>query len=319
MIPTVFIVSLIVFFMIRLIPGTIVDAMVAQQHRMGGGAVALDRAVIEHELGLDVPILTQYGRWIGFLPQDDGSFSGIFQGDLGTSLWRDTPVLEEIAFRWPVTLELGLLGLIVAQLIALPVGVYSALRQDTGGDYIARSFAIFCIAVPGFWLGTLVIVFPSIWWGYSPPFMLIPFTEDPIGNLKMFIIPAIILGMAMSGTTMRMTRTMMLEVLRQDYIRTAWAKGLRERVVILRHALKNALIPVITVIGWEVPVILGGTVIIEQIFSLPGMGRLLLDATLMRDYPIVSGVTFIFAFGMVFIILMVDLTYGFLDPRVHYK
>jgi len=318
-IPTVFMVSIIIFFLVRFIPGSIVDAMVGQQMMGGGGSVALDRAVIEHELGLDVPILTQYGRWIGVWPGEDGSFSGIFQGDLGTSLWKDTPVLEEIAARWPVTLELGLMGLIIAQLIALPIGIYSALRQDTWGDYIGRSFAILCIAVPGFWLATIIIVFPSIWWGYSPPIMLIRFTEDPIGNLRMFIVPAIVLGMAISGSTMRMTRTMMLEVLRQDYIRTAWAKGLRERVVILRHALKNALIPVITVIGYWVPVMIGGTVIIEQIFGLPGMGRLLLDATQNRDYTIVSGVTLIFAFGMVFINLMIDLTYAYLDPRVHYK
>ncbi len=319
MIPTVFIVSVLIFFMIRLIPGSIVDAMVAQQQSMGGGTVALDRAVIEHELGLDVPILTQYGRWIGVVAQADGNFSGLFQGNLGTSLWKQTPVIDEIAFRWPVTLELAFLALIVAQLIGVPVGIYSALRQDTWGDYIARSFAILCISIPGFWLGTLVIVFPSIWWNYTPPLMLIRFTEDPIGNLGMFIIPATILGMVMSGSTMRMTRTMMLEVLRQDYIRTAWAKGLRERVVIIRHALKNALIPVITFIGLWMPYLIGGTVIIEQIFCLPGMGRLMLDATLLRDYPIVSGVTFILAFGLVFINLMVDLTYGFLDPRIHYK
>ena len=311
MIPTVFIVSLIVFFMIRFIPGTIVDAMVAQQQMIGGGVtVSVDRAVIEQALGLDQPILIQYGRWIGNI---------VMHGDLGNSLWRGIPVTEEIAARWPVTFELGLLALIIAQLIALPVGVYSALRQDTWGDYIARSFAILCIAVPSFWLGTMVIVFPSIWWGYSTPIMLIRFTDDPIGNLKMFIIPAIVLGMVMSGGTMRMTRTMMLEVLRQDYIRTAWAKGLRERVVIIRHALRNALIPVITIIGIYMPVMIGGAVIIEQIFCLPGMGRLLINATLMRDYTVVSGVMLFFAVGMVLINLMVDLTYGFLDPRVHYK
>jgi len=184
---------------------------------------------------------------------------------------------------------------------------------------MGRSFAIACIAIPGFWVGTLIVVFPSLWWGYSPPLILIPFTEDPIGNLKMFILPAIVLGMAMAGETMRMTRTMMLEVLRQDYIRTAWAKGLRERVVIIRHALKNALIPVITVIGLWMPVMIGGTVIIEQIFNLPGVGRLFLDATLLRDYPVVSGVAFVFGFGMVFVNLIVDITYGFLDPRVHFK
>ena len=319
-IPTVFLVSLIIFIMIRLIPGTIVDAMVAQHMKGGGhGMVALNRAIIEQELGLNVPILTQYGRWVGVVPQTDGSFSGLFQGDLGNSLWRDITVLEEIAIRWPVTLQLGLMALIVAQLIALPIGIFSALRQDKWGDYIGRSFAILCISVPGFWLGTMVIVFPSIWWGYMPPIMLIPFIDNPMGNLRMFIIPAIVLGMLASGITMRMTRTMMLEVLRQDYIRTAWAKGLRERVVVIRHALKNALIPIVTIIGLQLPVLVGGTVIIEQIFCLPGMGWLFLTATLDRDYTMVSGITLIFGFGIVLINLAIDLTYGFLDPRVHYK
>jgi len=228
-------------------------------------------------------------------------------------------VLEEIATRWPVTLELGFLAFLVAQLIALPIGIYSALRQDTGGDYIARSFAILCIAVPGFWLATMVIVLPSIWWGYSPPIMLIRFTEDPIGNLGMFIVPAIILGMAMSGLTMRMTRTMMLEVLRQDYIRTAWSKGLRERAVTLRHALKNALIPVITIIGPQLAVMIGGAIIIEQIFGLPGIGLLFLRSLTVRDYPMVSGIMLFLGGAIVFINLAVDLTYAYLDPRVHYK
>jgi len=310
MIPTLFIVSLVIFLLIRLIPGSIVDAMIGQQEAISGGGIHVDRAAIEEALGLDLPMLTQYGRWMGGI---------ILHGDLGNSLWRDTSVLEELAARWPVTVELGLLGLIIGQLIALPIGVYSALRQDTWGDYVGRSFAIACIAIPGFWVGTLIVVFPSLWWGYSPPLILIPFFEDPIGNLGMFILPAIVLGMAMAGETMRMTRTMMLEVLRQDYIRTAWAKGLRERVIVIRHALKNALIPVITIVGLWMPVMIGGTVIIEQIFNLPGVGRLFLDATLLRDYPVVSGVAFVFGFGMVFINLMVDITYGFLDPRVHYR
>jgi len=322
LIPTMFIASLIIFLIIRLIPGDIIDSMVAQQRvgGGGGGASALTRAALEKALGMDVSIPVQYGRWIGVIPGADGSFSGIFQGNLGNSLWQENmPVTELISEKLPVTFELGLLAFIIAQIIALPIGIYSALRQDTWGDYIARSFAIFCIAVPGFWLATIIIVFPSIWWGYSPPFMLIPFTDDPIGNLKMFIIPAIVLGMVMSGGTMRITRTMMLEVLRQDYIRTAWAKGLRERVVVIRHALKNAFIPVITVIGYQVPIMIGGAVIIEQIFNLPGMGRLLLDATLGRDYTIVSGVMLVLGGVIVLVNLMVDLTYGYLDPRVHYK
>ena len=314
LIPTLLLVTLLIFFLIYLIPGDIIDAMQAQTPDE-----RLDRALLERELGLDKPLIVQYGRWVGIAPQADGSLSGLLQGDFGISWWRKTPVLKLVALSWPVTLQLGLMGLIISQLIAFPVGIYSALRQDKWGDYISRSFAILCISIPGFWLGTLVIVFPSIWWNYTPSLMIIRFTDDPIGNLKMFIIPAIIVGMAMAGALMRMTRTMMLEVLRQDYIRTAWAKGLRERVVTLRHALKNALIPVITLIGLQMPLLMGGTVIIEQIFSLPGMGRLILSATLHRDEPLIGGLMFIFAGVLVLINLMVDLTYAYLDPRVHFK
>lgn len=305
-IPTVLIVSLIVFFMIRLIPGSIVDTMVAQYQYV----TQLDKQAIEHSLGFDVPLIVQYGRWIGQI---------FLHGDLGKSLWTKTPIINEIKARWPVTLELGILGIIIAQLIALPVGIYSAIRQDRPGDYFARSFAILLIAIPNFWVATMVIVFPSLWWGYMPSIRLIRFTADPIGNLKMFIIPAIVLGMEFSGMTMRMTRTMMLEVLRQDYIRTAWAKGLEERVVIMRHALKNALIPVITIIGWQLPVLIGGTVIIENIFQLPGMGQLIINATQQRDYTVVSAVLFLFAFVILLINLLVDMTYAFLDPRIHFK
>ncbi len=307
LIPTLFLASLILFFVIRLIPGDIVGIIAGQMSQFGG---TVDRAAIAHTLGLDVPIFVQYGRWIGNI---------IMRGDFGASLWRNIPVTEEILTRWPVTLELGLMGLIISQIIALPIGIYSALRQDTWSDYITRSLAIIFMAVPSFWIATMVVVFPSIWWGWSPPIRFIPFTEDPIANLNMLIIPAIIVGMGIAGVVMRMTRTMMLEVLRQDYIRTAWAKGLRERVVILRHALKNALIPVITIIGLQAPILMGGTVIIEQIFSLPGMGRLILSATLHRDETLIGGIMFIFAAVLMLINLVVDLTYAYLDPRVHFK
>ena len=306
--------TLLIFFLIRLMPGDIVDRLQGQSID-----VKLDRATIERKLGLDASAIIQYGRWMGLTPQVDGSFSGILQGDLGISWWQGTPVVQLLAARWMVTLELGILGLIIAQLIALPIGIYSALRQDTWGDYIGRSFAILCISVPYFWVGTLVIVFPSIWWNYMPPLMLIPFTEDIIGNLRMFIVPALVLAMALGGMIMRMTRTMVLVVLRQDYIRTAWAKGLSERIVILRHALKNAAIPVITLIGLQVPFVIGGTVIIEQIFSLPGMGRLILDATLFRDQPLISGIILLFSVVLMLINLLVDLTYAYLDPRIRYR
>jgi len=314
-IPILFLATILIFLLVYLIPGDIIQAILSKSVTEG----QVDRAALEHAMGLDAPIYVQYGRWLGVVPQMDGNFSGVFQGDLAVSWWRKMPVIYLITQSLPVTLELGIMALIVAQLIALPIGVWSALRQDKWGDYVGRSFAILCISVPGFWLGTMVVVFPSIWWDYMPSIMLVHFTEDPIGNLKMFIIPAIILGMALAGTTMRMTRTMMLEVLRQDYIRTAWAKGLRERTVVIRHALKNALIPVITMIGIQMPIMVGGAVIVEQIFCLPGMGRLMIAALFNRDQPLLLGITLFFSVALVLINLMVDLTYGYLDPRTHLK
>jgi len=312
-IPTLFLVSILTFLLVHLIPGDIIDAMQSVPD------IALDRAMLERQMGLDAPVYVQYGRWLGVVPQMDGNLSGVFQGNLGWSFVQREPAGTLVAIAWPVTLELGFMGLIIAQLIALPIGIYSALRQDKWGDYIGRSFAIGCISIPNFWVATLVIVLPAIWWGYMPPIMVIPFTEDPIGSLKMFILPAITLGMAMSGATMRIARTQMLEVLRQDYIRTAWAKGLRERVVILRHALKNALIPIITGIGLQVPILVGGVVIIENIFMLPGMGRLVFDAIMQRDKLLICGVVLVFSVILVLTNLIVDLTYGFLNPRVRYK
>jgi peptide/nickel transport system permease protein len=318
-VPTVLLISLIIFFMIRLIPGDVIDAMAARLSAGGGGTLTVNRAALEHSLGMDVPIFTQYGRWLGVVPGPDGGLKGLFQGYLGTSLLERVPVHEQIRARWPITLELSFLGLIIAQLIALPIGIYSALRQETWADYAGRSFAILCIAVPYFWLATMAIVFFSMWWGYMPPLRVIPFFQRPLRNLRMFLLPAFILGVAISGTTMRMTRTMMLEVLRQDYIRTAWSKGLKEKIVVTRHALKNALIPIVTIVGSHLPTLIGGTVIIETIFLLPGMGRLLVEATQYRDYPVVSGVMILFGVGLVLINLAVDLTYAYLDPRIRYK
>lgn len=306
-IPTLFIFTLVVFVVIRFIPGSIIDLIAAEMNRVG---VTADRALIAHQLGLDVPIYVQYGRWLGDL---------VLHGNLGTSMWRNTPVLEEILARWPVTLELSIFALILSQLIALPIGIFSALRQDTAGDYAARSFAILCIAVPSFWLATLVMVFPSIWWGYMPPIIYTRFFRDPVSNLQMFIIPSAVLSMALAGGTMRYIRTMMLEVLRQDYVRTAWAKGLRERVVVSRHALRNALIPVVTVIGAQIPFLISGEVIIEQIFALPGMGRQIIDAVLFRDYPLIVGNMLFFGVGLLLINLVVDVSYAFLDPRIRYQ
>ncbi|MDE0229132.1 MAG: ABC transporter permease [Spirochaetaceae bacterium] len=196
---------------------------------------------------------------------------------------------------------------------------YSAVRQYTAADYVGRSVAVMGLATPNFWLGTMVMIYPAIWWAWSPPMELIPLAQDPLGNLGMFLIPSLILGTYLAASTMRMTRTMMLEVLRQDYIRTAWAKGLLERSVILRHAVKNAIIPVVTLVGMQLPILVGGSVIIENIFNLPGLGRLMLDALGDRDYPVVSAVNLFFATVVVVVNLVTDLLYASLDPRIRYE
>ena len=270
---------------------------------------SFDREALEHKLGLDVPVHVQYARWVGDI---------FLHGSLGESLMGRGAVEEKIVDRLPVTIELGLLAIIIGLVIALPVGIYSAIRQDSPADYIGRSVAIIGLATPNFWLGIMVMIYPAIWWGWAPPLELVAFTEDPLGNLAMIIIPSLILGTAAAASTMRMTRTMMLEVLRQDYIRTAWSKGLRERAVVVRHAVKNALIPVVSLIGLQLPILVGGSVIMENIFNLPGLGRLLLLALNERDYPVVSGVNLFFATGVVGINLLIDLIYAVLDPRVRY-
>jgi len=306
---TIILISMIVFLLVRFIPGNVVDLILAEMQPTASDAV-IDRAVIEHALGLDLPIPVQYAKWVGNI---------VLHGSLGKSLNGNRDIATEIFGRLPVTMELGLMGLLIGVIIAIPIGVYAAIRQDSIPDYILRSGAILLISIPGFWIGTMIMIYPSIWWGWSPPMELIHFTKDPLGNLGMFLLPALVIGTSMTGATMRMTRTMMLEVLRQDYIRTAWSKGLTEKTVVIRHALKNALIPVITIVGMQLPMIIGGTVIIENIFVLPGIGRLLLEALTQRDYPIVSGINLVFATFVVVINLFVDLTYGWLDPRIHYQ
>jgi peptide/nickel transport system permease protein len=318
-IPTLFLVTVIVFLTVRLIPGDVIDLMASNVEGTGEVTAEEIAEMIRHDLGLDQPIHMQYLRWVGLWPQLEGGFSGILQGDLGDSLWSHRPILGEIASKIPISLELGIISLLTGLLIAFPIGIYSAIRQDTIGDYVGRSIAIFFMAVPGFWLATMLFVFPSKWWGWSPPVQYVPIGENFIENIKQFLLPGILMGMVMSGVTMRMTRTMMLEVLRQDYIRTAWAKGLRERVVVIRHALKNAMIPVITIIGLQLPVLIGGTVIMEQIFSLPGMGRFMVESLSSRDYAVISGINVMMATIILMSNLLVDLTYGWLDPRIRYR
>ena len=304
--PTLLLLSILVFFSVRFIPGDVIDVL---QGRMQQEAAALDREALERKLGLDVPAYVQYGRWIGDI---------VLHGSLGESLLTSYAIEEAIFERLPVTIELGLMAILIGLVIALPVGIYSAIRQDTAADYLGRSVAIIGLATPNFWLGIMIMIYPAIWWGWSPPLELVSFTKDPLGNLWGFLIPSLILGTAAAAATMRMTRTMMLEVLRQDYIRTAWSKGLRERAVVIRHAVKNALIPVVSLIGLQLPILVGGAVIMENIFNLPGLGRLLLNALNDRDYPMVSGINLFFATGVVGINLFIDLLYAVVDPRVRY-
>ena len=307
--PTLFILSILVFLSVRFIPGDVIDVMQARMEVSVVGK-SLDRKALEHELGLDVPVWVQYGRWMGGI---------LLRGTLGNSLLGHWSVEEKIIGRLPVTLELGILAILIGLVIALPVGIYSAIRQDTVVDFLGRSVAIIGLATPNFWLGVMVMIYPAIWWGWAPPTEWVHFTEDPLGNLWGFLIPSLILGTASAAATMRMMRTMMLEVLRQDYVRTAWSKGLKERAVVIRHAIKNALIPVVTLIGLQLPILVGGAVIMENIFNLPGLGRLLLSALNDRDYPMVSGVNLFFATGVVLLNLLIDLIYPYLDPRVRYE
>ena len=305
-IPTLFILSAMVFLSVRFIPGDVIDAL---DGRMSYLAEPLDRDAMERILGLDQPAAVQYVRWL----------SGIFlRGTLGKSLLGNLTVEAKIWARVGPTLQLGLMALFIALVVALPVGVYSAIRQDTAADYASRTVAVLGLATPNFWLAIMVIIFPALWWDWSPPVLMVRFVDDPSRSLGMFLIPSIILGTSLSAGTMRFTRTMMLEVLRQDYVRTAWAKGLRERLVVVRHSIKNAMIPVVSAIGLGLPILVGGSVIIENIYNIPGMGQLLLVALQDRDYPVVSGINLFFGTSVILINLLIDLIYVYLDPRVRY-
>ena len=302
-IPTLFGVSVIVFLLVRLLPGDAVT-MLLQDY-----AYASNADELRAKLGLDRPVYVQYAEWLG----------GVVRGDLGTSLRSKTPVADELVNRMPVTAELGLMAMFFGLLIAIPVGVISAVRQDSWSDYLGRSTAIGFLAIPSFWLGTLVVTLPSVWWGWTPPLRYTRLSDDPVKNLTMVVIPAILLGLALSGALMRLTRAQMLEVLRQDFVRTATAKGLSERAVVIRHTLKNAFIPILTLLGLQVSILVGGTVVLESLFVLPGMGRYLLEAVQYRDYPVIQALNLIFAVVIILTNLVVDLLYGWLDPRVRYQ
>jgi len=266
-------------------------------------------AVVRHDLGLDRPLLAQYGDFVG----------DFFRGDLGNSFATKQPVMDELKNRLAPSIELAILELLIAVVVAVPIGILSAVRQDTWLDYILRFFAIFWLGVPSFFVGVLLLYSLARWAHWSPPIGNYQnFFEDPFMNLQAMVLPAVVGGLAAGAMIMRFLRSQLLEVLRQDYVRTAWAKGLRERAVIMRHALKNALIPVLTVIGLLLATVASGNVVLETLFSLPGIGLYAVNAIKQNDYPVVQGVVVLVATSLVFVNLLVDVAYAWLDPRIRY-
>jgi peptide/nickel transport system permease protein len=290
MVPTLFLVTLFVFLLMHLRSGDVVIQM------LEGYAYAGTVEALRHELGLDKPLYEQYLTWMG----------GVLQGDLGRSLWTKESILLELARRFPVTLELTLLTIIISVTFGIGVGILSAIRQESWIDYIGRVVAILALAMP-------------VFWRWTPLWTYVTLTADPLENLKIMIFPALVFGMSRAGPIMRIMRSSMLEVQRQDYIRTAWAKGLRERTVVFKHAIKNALIPVVSIIGLQIHFYLGGSVIIETIFRLPGMGSFFVEALIRLDYPVVQSVNLIGATFGLLLNLMVDFSYAYLDPRIRYR
>jgi len=304
-VPVLVLSSLVVFGLLRVMPGDALTALMAES----GNVSPRELQKLRKDLGLDRPYHEQYLLWIWQLVTFNPGYS-IFTGDaISVSLKKSIPV----------TIELAVLAMAFGLLIAIPVGVLSATRQDKPADYIGRLVAISGLSFPDFWLGTLVITFAAIWFNWIPPIGYTSVWASPWTNIQQFLLPAALLGFRLSSATMRMTRSTLLEVLREDYVRTAWAKGLGQRLIVYKHALKNALIPVITIVGGQLGGLLAGTVIIETIFALPGMGRLTVEAIIYRDYPVVQTNVMLVATVLVTLNLLVDLTYAWLDPRIRYQ
>jgi peptide/nickel transport system permease protein len=301
LLPTVMLVTALVFVALRLIPGDVVTLLVRDQNVAPADAERLRR-----DLGLDAPLLTQYATYL----------SGLARGDLGRSIWTDRSVAAEFGARVPVTLELTVLAILCAALLGVPAGVVAAVWRNRWPDYLLRLGAVAGLSLPGFWLGTLAIVLPAVWWGSTPPLTYVSPRDDLLANLRQFLVPAFLMSLYLAAVLLRLTRTLMLDVLAEDFIRTARAKGLSERRVIAHHALRNALIPAVTVLGTQSAALLGGTVIFEQIFNLQGVGSYLFQAVSQRDYQVIQSVNVLLATAVLLVNLAVDLTYGLLDPRV---
>ena len=302
--PTVFIISLIVFGSIRMLPGDALDDRLAE-----AGVPKDDRTKIRADLGLDRPLLQQYFDWMG----------GLVRGDLGDSIFSKDSVAKRARRALPITVELGVLSLFFAIVLGIPTGLLSALRPGTFLDLVARTLAIGGLSIPNFWLATLLIVMPAIWWGWVPPLKYVSFVDDPFDNVTVFLLPALVLSLRLGATVMRMVRSEMLEVIRADYVRTARAKGLTEYRVVTRHAFKNAAIPVVTVIGLSVANLLGGSVIMESIFGLPGLGRLMLESIHEREFMMIQSVVLLVGVFVMLVNLGVDLVYGYLNPQIRHS
>ncbi len=311
MLPTLIGLSMILFLLVRLMPG---DAALLQAFS-GDDLVLEDDADPEaieemrRQLGIDKPLPVQYVIWV----------ADTVTLDFGTSYWTRKPVISEMRRRLPITIQLLVMSVAVAVITGLVVGVVSAVYQDTPVDYLGRLVGVLGLSLPNFWIALLVILLPALWWRYLAPPGYTPFLDDPLENLEKFALPSLTLGWSLSASIMRMSRSEVLEVLRQDYVRTARAKGLGERSVIYRHVLRNSLIPVVTVIGLQIGGLIGGSVVIENVFGLPGVGQLILTAINQRDYPVIQTAVLLAALGFLFTNLIVDLSYGLLDPRIRYN
>jgi peptide/nickel transport system permease protein len=304
-VPVLLLSSLIVFGLMRVMPGDALTLLMGESGNVG----EKELAKLRRDLGLDRPYHEQYAIWLWQMVSLDP----------GHSIFTNEPISVSLTKAIPVTLELAVLAMLIGLVIAVPVGVLSATRQDSTPDYVGRVVAVSGLSLPDFWLATLVITFAAIWFSWIPPIGYVSIWESPWKNLQQFLLPAGVLGFRLSAATMRMTRSTVLEVLREDYVRTAWAKGLGGRIVVYKHALKNALIPVVTIVGGQLGVLLAGTVVVETIFALPGMGRLTVEAILFRDYPVVQTNVMLVAATLVTLNLVVDLTYAYLDPRIRYR
>jgi peptide/nickel transport system permease protein len=306
-VPTLLGAASLVFVIMRVIPGDV--ALLILGGDQAGHIDQKQLTAMRQQLGLDQPLIVQFGTWLW----------GVVRFDFGNSLWTGQAVTQELLIRLPLSLELALFATMVSVIIAIPLGMLAAVRQDTWVDYVVRVVSIGGLAIPGFWVGILTILALVIYFGWGPPLEFTPPWVDPWANFSMMIWPVVTVGYRFSAVTTRMTRSTVLEVLREDYIRTAWAKGLRERSVVIRHALKNAMLPVITLIGTEFAFLIGGLVVTETVFTLNGVGRFVVDAVAHRDYPVVQALVFLIAFGFVVVNLLVDLTYAWFDPRIRYR